>query len=202
MKKFELTGESIEVFGIKLFRVKAFVSFGDVKIGDMGGWVSKEAKIDEDVWIGGEVRVFGGTIRGGDIRGGTIWGGTIRGGTIRGGDIWGGTIRGGTIWGGDIRGGTICGGTIRGGDIRGGTIWGGAEIKSNDDFMVVDCLGSENRTTTLFKTKIGISVQCGCFKGTLDEFSKTVKKTHGDNIYGKEYKLLIKIAKIKFGIKS
>ena len=39
MKKFEMTTESkINIFGNKLFRIKALISFGNVKEGDTGGW--------------------------------------------------------------------------------------------------------------------------------------------------------------------
>jgi hypothetical protein len=38
MKKFELTAESkINIFGKKLFRIKALISFGDVEEGETGG---------------------------------------------------------------------------------------------------------------------------------------------------------------------
>lgn len=50
-----------------------------------------------------------------------------------------------------------------------------------------------------FKTKDGgIGVSCGCFKGSLDEFMAKVKKTHGDNKYGREYKAAIELIKIHF----
>ncbi len=36
MKKFELTSEFItNIFGIKLFRIKALVEFGNVKVGEL-----------------------------------------------------------------------------------------------------------------------------------------------------------------------
>lgn len=34
--------------------------------------------------------------------------------------------------------------------------------------------------------------------GTLEEFAERVEKEHGENIFGKEYKLLIELAKIHF----
>lgn len=42
MKKFELTAEyATNIFGKKLFRIKALVAFGDVKEGDLGGFIEK-----------------------------------------------------------------------------------------------------------------------------------------------------------------
>lgn len=40
--KFELTTEYKEWCGIKHFRIKAKISFNDVKAGDLGGFVAKE----------------------------------------------------------------------------------------------------------------------------------------------------------------
>ena len=48
----------------------------------------------------------------------------------------------------------------------------------------------------------GITVTCGCFVGTLEEFAARVEKEHGENIFGKEYKLLIELAKIHFGLQD
>ncbi len=151
MKKlrFELTTKTKDYYGRKLFQIRALIEFGNIKKGELGGFIEKESNLEQEGtgWLypdaiamdyatirGGDIRggdIRGGTIWGGDIRGGTIWGGDIMGGTIRGGDIRGGDIRGGDIRGGDIWGGTIWGGTIWGGDIWGGTIWGG-DIRGGD----------------------------------------------------------------------
>lgn len=51
MKKFELTSETkINIFGKKLFRIKALISFGDVEAGETGGWVEKEGNVNEE-WL-------------------------------------------------------------------------------------------------------------------------------------------------------
>ena len=62
MKKFELTSETkINIFGKKLFRIKALVSFGVVKTGETGGWVEKEENVNQsgDAWVFGNARVSG-----------------------------------------------------------------------------------------------------------------------------------------------
>ena len=54
MKKFELTTESkINIFGKKLFRIKALISFGNVREGDTGGWVEKEENLSHSgkAWV-------------------------------------------------------------------------------------------------------------------------------------------------------
>ena len=62
MKKFELTSETkIDIFGKKLFRIKALISFGSVKAGETGGWVEKEGNVNQsgDAWVSGNAEVSG-----------------------------------------------------------------------------------------------------------------------------------------------
>ena len=62
MKKFELTIKSItNEAGKKLFRIKALIDFGDVKAGELGGYVEKEENISQDgnAWVSGNARVYG-----------------------------------------------------------------------------------------------------------------------------------------------
>ena len=56
MKKFELTSEFItNIFGTKLFRIKALIEFGNVKAGELGGFVEKEENLNHE----GNARVYG-----------------------------------------------------------------------------------------------------------------------------------------------
>ena len=67
MKKFELTTNTKMLFGRKLFRIKALVSFGDVTAGDLGGYVEKEGNLSHDgnawvydnAWVYGNAQVYG-----------------------------------------------------------------------------------------------------------------------------------------------
>ena len=62
MKKFELTSEFItNILGTKLFRIKALMEFGDVKAGDLGGYIEKEENLDHDgnAWVYGNAEVYG-----------------------------------------------------------------------------------------------------------------------------------------------
>ena len=78
-------------------------------------------------------------------------------------------------------------------------VCGDADIKSKDDIIWLTGLGSENRTTTIFRTKEGgVRVPCGCFSGDLAAFEAKVKETHGDSKYAREYLSLIETAKIHF----
>lgn len=45
VKKYELTSNfKIDLFGRKVFQIKALVSFGSVTAGDLGGWIESEKK--------------------------------------------------------------------------------------------------------------------------------------------------------------
>lgn len=48
MKKYELTKEFIEHCGRRLFRIRALIDFGNVKAGDLGGYVEKEENLSQE----------------------------------------------------------------------------------------------------------------------------------------------------------
>ncbi|WP_375623495.1 MULTISPECIES: hypothetical protein [unclassified Bartonella] len=60
--KYELTDETINVNGFTLYRIRALKNFGDVKKGDLGGWVESEENLshEDDCWISGKGAVCGG----------------------------------------------------------------------------------------------------------------------------------------------
>lgn len=80
-------------------------------------------------------------------------------------------------------------------------VYGDALVYGNTDYICLKGFGSKNRNTTMFRTKSGdVYVCCGCFKGSLKEFSEKVKETHGTSKYAKEYLACIEVAKIHFEI--
>ena len=74
MKKYELTGEVKVKFGVTFKRIRALIDFGNVKKGELGGFIEKEenlshennawvygnAKVYGDAWVYGNARVYGG----------------------------------------------------------------------------------------------------------------------------------------------
>ena len=163
-KKFELTTDTKMFLGRKLFRIKALISFGNVKSGDLGGYVEKESNLshDNNAWISDNARVCD------DAR--------VYGDAQVSGDAW------------------ICGNA---------RIFGNARVFGNADYLCFKGLGSCNRNTTFFKCKDGhIHVSCGCFSGTIEEFTAKVKETHGDSKFAKEYLAAIEIVKIHFEIEE
>ena len=59
MKKYKLTKNSIEFYNKTLFQIQALKDFGDVKAGDLGGYIEKESNLsqEEDCWIYGNAIV-------------------------------------------------------------------------------------------------------------------------------------------------
>ena len=146
MKKYELTGETINVFGKTLHRIRATRDFSNVHAGDLGGFIEDERNLshDENAWVGGNARVSGNAWVGGDAR-----------------------------------------------------VKGNALVKGTRDIYWISCIGSRAGTTTFFRNADnGISVSCGCFYGTIDEFAAAVTKTHGDNEHAQAYRHAIEIAKL------
>ena len=164
MKKFELTSEFVTFLGKTLFRIKALVSFGDVAEGELGGFIERENNLDQsgDAWVYGDARVSGNARVYGDAR--------VSGNARVYGDaqVFGDAQVYGDAW-----------------------VYGNAWVQNCRDYSATSCFGSENRTTTFFRTKDGgISVRCGCFYGTLREFREKVKERHGDSRLAKEYLML------------
>ncbi len=137
MKKFELTSEFVtNIFGTKLFRIKALIAFGNVEAGELGGYIEKEENLsqDGDAWVYGNAEVCG--------------------------NAW---------------------------------------VYGNAHYATIHGFGSCYRTTTFFRNQDGgISVRCGCFYGTLEQFRAKVKETHGDTKYAKEYLQIADLMELHF----
>ena len=61
MKKYELTSETKVINDVELHRIKALESFGNIKKGDLGGWIESEKNLSQDgnAWVGGNATVRG-----------------------------------------------------------------------------------------------------------------------------------------------
>lgn len=60
-KKYELTEETFAVDGHVLHRIKALRDFGDVRKGNIGGWIEDEDNLshDDDCWVYDNAAVYG-----------------------------------------------------------------------------------------------------------------------------------------------
>lgn len=214
MKKYELTDDSITFMGHKLFRIRAIRSFSGVNVGDLGGYIEKEANLshDDNAWVSGDAyisddaRIYDDAHISGNAR---IYGNAciyndahISGYTYIYNDarisdnacisgcacIYDNVSISGDAY---ISGFAYISGYAR--------ICSDAWIHSENDYLCFKGLGSQNRNTTFFKCKDGhIHVSCGCFSGSIQEFETKVKETHGDSKYAKEYLACIEVVKIHF----
>ena len=192
--KYELTDETIDVSGTTLHRIKALKDFGNVKKGELGGYVESEYNLSQigNCWVYGNARVCGNAKVCGDAElCGNAW-------------VYGNAELCGNAW---VYGNAeVCGNAKVYGNawVYGNAeLCGNARVYGNADYITIKGLGSRYRDTTIFKTRNeDVVVRCGCFYGTLTEFVNEVGITHGDSKYAKEYLALVELAKIHFGIEK
>jgi hypothetical protein len=67
--KYELT-TTIEVDNVTLYQIQALKDFGDIKVGDVGGWIETESNLSQDgnAWVSGDASVYGDALVYGDAR--------------------------------------------------------------------------------------------------------------------------------------
>ena len=178
MKKFELTTEFItNALGKKLFRIKALVEFGDVKAGEIGGYVEKEENVSQygNAWVYGNAKVYGNARVYGNAK------------------VYGNARVSGNAW---VYGDTCVYGNAKvSGNAR---VSGDAMVSGNTDYALVQGFGTEFRCTTFYRDKNKkIMVNCGCFHGDLEEFRKQVKETRSGKI-AKEYLMIADLMEYHF----
>jgi len=61
MKKYSFTGETSHYNGTTLHRIKEEISFNDVEVGDLGGWIEKEDNLSHEgyAWVKDNAKVYG-----------------------------------------------------------------------------------------------------------------------------------------------
>ena len=209
MKKFELTDEFVtNVFGEKLFRIKALVAFGNVEKGELGGFIENEDNLSHygDAWVYGDAMVYGNARVSGNAR--------VYDNAIVYGDAWvygDAMVYGNARVSGNARvydNAIVYGDAWVYGDARvydNAIVYGdamvsdNARVSDNADYAVVTGFGRYFRATTFFRCKDNIiRVQCGCFYGDLAQFREIVKKTHGDSKYAKEYLAIADLMELHF----
>ena len=60
MKKYELTGETKKTFRHTIHRIRALRDFGNVRKGDLGGWIERERNLSQtgNAWVYGNAEVY------------------------------------------------------------------------------------------------------------------------------------------------
>ena len=200
MKKYELTEETVTVYGKTLYRIRAVRDFGSVKTGEFGGYIEKEENLSHfgNAWVYGNAKVYGDARVSGDAR--VFDNAWVYGEARVSGNAWAyGEVQvAGNAWiYGDAR---VFGNAWVYGDARvSGNAWvyGNAEVFNTRHFFVQGPIGSRNGFITFYRTKDNtVEVRCGCFSGSLQEFVNQVEETHGGSRYEKEYKLAAELAKV------
>ena len=80
---------------------------------------------------------------------------------------------------------------------------GEAEVYSTTHVMTFGPAGRRNDTTTFYRNKNnGISVTCGCFNGSIEDFLAKVEITHGDNKHGQVYRAAAELAKLQIDLED
>lgn len=61
MKKYKLTENKITFLGKTLYQIESLIDFGDVRVGDKGGYIEKEENLSHygNCWVYGAARVCG-----------------------------------------------------------------------------------------------------------------------------------------------
>ncbi len=131
MKEFEMNIEQVnDNFGIDLdefktiknvvlYRIVALTNIitsfrPDIQSGYRGGWLSKNAIVnDDDIWIGNGCHIFNGIFLGGTFYGGQFHGGIYFDGTYFGGKFYDGRFHDGIFWDGVFWGGEFHNGIFR-----------------------------------------------------------------------------------------
>ena len=170
MKKYEFTGEVKNFLGRTLHQIRAVISFGGINVGDLGGWIEKESNLShsDNAWVSGNARVFGNARVSGNAQ-----------------------VFGNARVFGDAQ---VFGNAQVFDDAQ---VFGDAQVCKSHHYLTISPIGSRSGVTTFFRTKeLGISVACGCFRGTIEEFTAKVIETHGDNNYAKQYAAAIELAKV------
>lgn len=178
-KKFELLlDDTITIFGIKLFRIKALISFGSVEEGELGGYIEKEdnlsfygnAWVSGDAWVYGNAGVYSNARVSGDAR--VSGNAEVYGNAEVSGDAW--------VYG-DAR---VYGDAMVYGDAW---VYGNARVYGNADYIVFKNHWSSGRYFTY--TKSNKMWRVGCFYGTGQEL---IKKAYQDSeVSGKHYEAYV-----------
>lgn len=188
MKKYELTEETVTVYGKTLYRIRAVRDFGSVKTGEFGGYIEKEENLSHfgNAWVSGNAKVSGNARVSGNAEVcGEAW---VSGNAKVCGNAW---VSGNAMVSGNAK---VCGEAWVCGNAK---VCGNAEVSNTRHFFVQGPIGSRNGFITFYRTKDNtVEVRCGCFSGSLQKFVDRVEETHGGSRYEKEYKLAAELAKV------
>ena len=184
-KKYELTEETKEFYGRTLYRIKALKDFGDVEVGDLGGYIESESNLMQEgcAWVYGNAMVYGSARVCDNAK---VYGDAK---VFDNANVYGDAkVFGNANVYGDamvLGSADVCGSANVYGyaDVR-----GDAEIKGKTDYIVFKNWWSSGRYFTW--TRSNNMWKVGCFYGTGKEL---VEKAYKDSeLSGREYERVVK----------
>jgi hypothetical protein len=109
-------------------------------------------------------------------------------------DLSGADLRGANLSCADLSRADLSGADLSGADLRGANLHGAnlswADLPTGIRIISVSGVGSVRRMTT-YRVDTD-EVWCGCFKGTLSEFSAKIEETHKDNpVHLSDYRAVV-----------
>ena len=178
-KKYELTEETIELYGRTLYRIKALKDFGDVEVGDLGGYIESESNLIQKgcAWVYGDAMVYGNA----NVCG-NAW---VYGNANVCGNAW--VYDNANVYGDAMvyDNANVYGNALVYGNAN---VCGDAEIKGKTDYIEFKNWWSSGRYFTW--TRSNNMWKVGCFYGTGKEL---VEKAYKDSeLSGREYERAVK----------
>lgn len=180
-KKYRLLDKTRTYQGHTLHRIQALKDFGDVKAGEIGGWVESERNLSQEglCWVYDDAVVsrYAKVSELAVLKDFSVVLGhsVIIGNAVIKSNAW--------IYDAIVDGKAVIG--------KNGYI---TDIAC---YFTIDNIGSRHDTTTFYLDEAcNIWVNTGCFNDTLEAFEKAVVETHGDNNFARQYMVAIKLAKI------
>ena len=208
MKKYELTSETKVIDGVELHRIKALKSFGNIKEGELGGWIESKKNLSQD---GGSWVYDNATVRGNAkvcdnamiFRNATISENAVVGGNaiVCGNATVKENVRvcgyailceNATVCENAMVFGyaMVCDNAVVGGDAtvgRNAWIGGNAKVRGEEDYIVFKNWWSSGRYFTW--TRSNNKWKVGCFYGSGEEL---IKKAYKDSEKsGREYERIV-----------
>ena len=199
MKKYEFTDETKEINGRTLHRIMAVSDSMIAKRGDLGGFIETGYNLSQDdsAWVSGDACVYD--------RSCVIGSALVMENAVIHDYVW---VTGLAYVGGNAKvsgsslisdGAVVTDNAVVEGNSRvvgHTTLNGDAFVTRSTHFINIGAIGSRNGYTTFFRNKDnGISVHCGCFNGSIEEFLDRVNEFHGDDKHGKSYRIAVELAK-------
>ena len=164
---------------------------------------------EHEKWLigeGGERADFSGT----NLREAKLFKANLREADLCGVDLCGADLCGAKLFKANLREAELQGADLRWANLYDANLYDAnlydVNLRGAEGVLSIGPIGSRHDLTYAFVHNGKAYVRCGCFSGTLNDFSKRIKEIHGDSSFGKEYEAAIAFIKewasIHFGVED